>query len=117
LLRSSAHGCFDTKTFTCLDIATDSQVLCVTRNTSAGFRARMDGRPPQLAAAFLPDRKCAPFRRAREAARLCADLFIQDLRQRVIGAPEISTDGFLPYQNAIRGAFKRDPRCREPRRA
>ncbi len=33
------------------------------------------------------------------------DLFIQDLRQRVIGAPEISTDGFLPYKNAIRDAF------------
>jgi IS1 family transposase len=33
------------------------------------------------------------------------DLFIQDLRQRVIGAPEISMDGFLPYQNAIRDAF------------
>jgi hypothetical protein len=24
----------------------------------------------------------------------------------VIGAPEISTDGFLPYQNAIRDAFR-----------
>ena len=33
------------------------------------------------------------------------DEFIQDLRQRVIGAPEISTDGFRPYQNAIRDAF------------
>ena len=33
------------------------------------------------------------------------DLFIQDLRERGIGAPEISTDGFLPYQNAIRDAF------------
>jgi IS1 family transposase len=33
------------------------------------------------------------------------DLFVQDLRQRVIGAPEISTDGFLPYTNAIRDAF------------
>jgi IS1 family transposase len=33
------------------------------------------------------------------------DLFIQDLRQRVIGAPEISTDGFLPYTNAIRDVF------------
>lgn len=33
------------------------------------------------------------------------DLFVQDLRERVIGAPEISTDGFLPYQNAIRDAF------------
>jgi IS1 family transposase len=33
------------------------------------------------------------------------DDFIQDLRQRVLGAPEISTDGFLPYQPAIRDAF------------
>jgi IS1 family transposase len=33
------------------------------------------------------------------------DTFIQDLRQRVIGAPEISSDGFLPYQPAIRAAF------------
>lgn len=33
------------------------------------------------------------------------DDFIQDLRQRVIGVPEISTDGYLPYKNAIRDAF------------
>jgi len=33
------------------------------------------------------------------------DLFIQDLRQRVLGAPEISSDGWLPYQPAIRDAF------------
>jgi IS1 family transposase len=33
------------------------------------------------------------------------DQFVQDLRQRVIGAPEISTDGFGPYQPAIRDAF------------
>jgi IS1 family transposase len=31
--------------------------------------------------------------------------FIYDLRERVIGLPEISTDGFLPYKNAIRDAF------------
>jgi IS1 family transposase len=31
--------------------------------------------------------------------------FIHDLRERVIGYPEISTDGFLPYKNAIRDAF------------
>jgi IS1 family transposase len=31
--------------------------------------------------------------------------FIYDLRERVLGAPEISTDGFLPYRNAIRDAF------------
>lgn len=31
--------------------------------------------------------------------------FIADLRQRVIGLPEISTDGFLPYKNAIRAEF------------
>jgi IS1 family transposase len=33
------------------------------------------------------------------------DQFIQDLRQRVIGAPEITTDGWHPYKNAIRDAF------------
>ena len=33
------------------------------------------------------------------------DAFIQDLRDRVIGLPEISTDGFKPYKNAIRDAF------------
>ena len=34
------------------------------------------------------------------------DQFVQDLRERVIGVPEISTDGFLPYQPAIRDAFQ-----------
>jgi hypothetical protein len=33
------------------------------------------------------------------------DDFIQDLRQRVIGVPEISTDGPHYYKNAIRDAF------------
>jgi IS1 family transposase len=33
------------------------------------------------------------------------DDFIQDLRQRVIGAPEISTDGYHPYKSSIRDAF------------
>lgn len=33
------------------------------------------------------------------------DAFIQDLRQRVIGVPEISTDGWTPYPGAIRDAF------------
>ena len=33
------------------------------------------------------------------------DQFIQDLRARVIGVPEISTDGYHPYKNAIRDAF------------
>lgn len=33
------------------------------------------------------------------------DQFIQDLRQRVIGSPEISTDGLHFYKNAIRDAF------------
>lgn len=31
--------------------------------------------------------------------------FIADLRERIIGSPEISTDGFLPYQSAIRAEF------------
>src|SRR5580704_8666626 len=33
------------------------------------------------------------------------DEFIQDLRQRVIGSPEISTDGLTHYRTAIRDAF------------
>jgi IS1 family transposase len=33
------------------------------------------------------------------------DQFIRDLRERVIGQPEISTDGFLPYLPTIRDAF------------
>ncbi len=33
------------------------------------------------------------------------DVFIQDLRQRVIGSPEITTDGYHPYKSAIRDAF------------
>jgi len=35
------------------------------------------------------------------------DQFIQDLRGRVIGSPEITTDGWHPYRNAIRDAFGR----------
>nr|WP_244464082.1 hypothetical protein [Bradyrhizobium japonicum] len=31
--------------------------------------------------------------------------FLHDLRSRIIGQPEISTDGFLPYRAAIRHAF------------
>lgn len=33
------------------------------------------------------------------------DTFIQDIRQRVVGMPEISTDGYHPYKSAIRDAF------------
>lgn len=33
------------------------------------------------------------------------DLFIRDLRERILGTPEISTDGFHPYRPAIRDAF------------
>ncbi len=34
------------------------------------------------------------------------ETFIYDIRERVLGAPEISTDGFGPYRIAIRDAFK-----------
>ena len=33
------------------------------------------------------------------------DDFVRDLRERVLGSPEISTDGWHPYKNAIRDAF------------
>jgi IS1 family transposase len=32
--------------------------------------------------------------------------FVADLRERIIGSPEFSTDGFLPYQPAIRTEFR-----------
>ena len=32
--------------------------------------------------------------------------FVHDLRERVLGVPEISTDGFHPYKLAIRDAFR-----------
>lgn len=32
--------------------------------------------------------------------------FMADLRERVLGSPEISTDGFTPYQPAVRSEFK-----------
>jgi IS1 family transposase len=34
------------------------------------------------------------------------DDFIQDLRARVLGSPELSTDGYKPYLTAIRDAFR-----------
>jgi IS1 family transposase len=34
------------------------------------------------------------------------DEFIQDLRQRFLGSPEFSTDGFHPYKLSIRDAFR-----------
>src|SRR5712691_7602860 len=35
------------------------------------------------------------------------DDFVQDLRQRVLGAPEISTDGYHPYKTSVRDAFRK----------
>ncbi len=51
-----------------------------------------------------------PHRQARQ--RDNTDLFIRDLRERVLGTPEISTDGFHPYRNAIRDAFGNRARTR-----
>ena len=33
------------------------------------------------------------------------EAFVADLSERVIGVPEISTDGFIPYKEAIRRTF------------
>ena len=43
--------------------------------------------------------------RSGQRTTALTDEFVQDLRQRVIGAPEISTDGYHPYKLAIRDAF------------
>ena len=52
-------------------------------------------------------RYCAPRQLVRYAGLgFRKAVFLQpDLRERVLGAPEISTDGFLPYQPAIRSDF------------
>jgi len=54
-------------------------------------------------------RSSARNKRTRTGKRDSAntDDFVQDLRERVIGIPEISTDGFHPYKPAIRDAFNR----------
>jgi hypothetical protein len=43
--------------------------------------------------------------RIPSATERIRDLFVQDLRERVLGVPEISSDGYLPYLPAIRDAF------------
>ena len=43
--------------------------------------------------------------RTGKRTTVTTDDFIQDLRQRVIGTPEISTDGYHPYKTSIRDAF------------
>lgn len=37
------------------------------------------------------------------------DAFIQDIRHRIIGTPEFSTDGYHPYKPSIRDAFDNAP--------
>ena len=43
--------------------------------------------------------------RTGKRTTVTTDDFIQDLRQRVIGTPEFSTDGYHPYKTSIRDAF------------
>ena len=83
--------------------------LCRTQAQSAG-RAEA----PSLARNRRPIHLRRPWRRPRgrssaiapaSARRDTTDDFIQDLRQRVIGVPEISTDGLHYYKPAIRDAF------------
>jgi IS1 family transposase len=45
-------------------------------------------------------------RHARPDAGTFSDDFVQDLRGRVLGAPEISTDGWHPYKLSVRDAFR-----------
>jgi IS1 family transposase len=56
-------------------------------------------------ALLLPSRAIVAYRTGKRSDATTDD-FIQDLRGRVIGSPEISTDGFTPYQPAIRDAFR-----------
>jgi IS1 family transposase len=43
--------------------------------------------------------------RAGKRTSETTDLFVHDLRERVLGVPEFSTDGYYPYTETIRHAF------------
>jgi hypothetical protein len=43
------------------------------------------------------------------AANTSTDEFIGDLRARVLGAPEISSDGWHPHKFSIRDSFRNSP--------
>jgi transposase-like protein len=59
---------------------------------------------PPLRAAEIPHALHRVYRTGKRDSET-TDLFIRDLRERVLGTPEISTDGFHPYRPAIRHAF------------
>jgi len=73
-------------------------------NEKPGADAPVTGDQYTFIALGSASRAIIAYRTGKRTSALTDD-FIQDLRQRVIGAPEISTDGYHPYRNAIRDAF------------
>ena len=65
---------------------------------------RREGRPVHVRCAGASTKAIIAYRTGKRDSEN-TDLFIRDLRERVLGTPEISTDGFHPYRDAIRDAF------------
>ena len=79
-------------------------VGCKQKNVTPG-ECRRAGRPVHVRCAGGLHQGHLAYRTGKRDSEN-TDLFsIRDLRERVLGAPEISTDGFHPYRPAIRDAF------------
>ncbi len=65
---------------------------------------RREGRPVHIRCAGSSTKTIIAYRTGKRDSDN-TDLFIRDLRERVLGTPEISTDGFHPYRDTIRHAF------------
>ena len=85
-----------------------------------GVYLREAGEPPQGQGPLPPARgMCGPGRAIDPDSRLivswlvgdrdqdAADAFVHDVRSRVVGSPQITTDGFGPYIDSVTGAFGR----------
>ncbi len=55
-----------------------------------------------------PDSKLVVSFTVGKRDRVNAHRFLQDLRARTAGSPQITTDGFLPYRTAVEDAFGND---------
>jgi hypothetical protein len=75
------------------------------KEAEAGAAARaFQGRPVTFIALASSAKAIIAYHTGKRDSDI-TDRFIRDLRERVLGMPEISTDGYLPYLPAIRDAF------------
>jgi IS1 family transposase len=73
-------------------------------NQKPGLDGPVTGDQYTFIALAASTRAIVSYRTGKRTSEMTDD-FVQDLRQRVIGTPEISSDGWLAYPPAIRDAF------------